>query len=433
MRFCCIGCGRAASRLDANCRCGHCGDLLEITVGSEWLAGRSAAEWKQVWLQRRMSNDIADRSGVWRFREILPNLRNPRQPVSLGEGNTPLYELRGETRQAGLERLWAKHQGSNPTGSFKDTGMTVAVSRAREEGHRWLACASTGNTAASMAAYAAHAGLRSLVLVPEGKVTWSKLAQSLDYGALTLQLRTDFDGCVTVLDEVSHRAPVYLANSVNPFRVEGQKTAAVELLETLKWEAPNHVIVPGGNLANASAIGKAFRELHAWGFVERLPRISIIQAEGANPLVRTMREEQGRKLVPVEAETLASAIRIGKPASWKKAVRVLEETKGICIDVSEAEIAEAKATLGREGVACEPASAAALAGARKLARQGFIGREESVVLILTGHGLKDPDYTLAFHRGELSAAQGSQHAQRATATIEATAEAVLDAMNRDRA
>src|SRR6202041_4108091 len=272
-------------------------------------------------------------------------------------GNTPLYELPGCGRAAGVKQLYAKHQGMNPTGSFKDTGMTVAASAAHAAGFRWVACASTGNTSASMAAYAARANMRSLVLIPEGQISWGKLSQSLDYGALTCQLRTDFDGCLRLLTELVREKPVYLLNSVNPYRIEGQKTAAIELLEQLAWQPPDHIIVPGGNLGNSSAIGKALIEMYKLGLISRLPKLSVIQAEGANALVRTLREAGGRQLISVRAETRATAIRIGNPASWKKAVHVLAETGGACEDVSEAEIAQAKAEIGAEGMGCEPAPA----------------------------------------------------------------------------
>jgi len=304
----------------------------------------------------------------------------------------------------------------NPTGSFKDTGTTVAASVAHQEGFRWVACASTGNTAASMAAYAARSGMRSLVLIPEGKVSWGKLSQALDYGALTCQLKTDFDGCMRVLNEIVQRMPIYLLNSVNPYRLEGQKTAAIELLEQFDWQSPDHVIVPGGNLGNSSALGKAFLEMKELGFISSLPKISIIQAEGANPLVRTMRENGGRELISVQAETMASAIRIGSPASWKKAVRVLQAAGGTVEQVSEIEIAVAKAEIGADGVGCEPASAVTLAGLKKLIKQGFVKSGETVVLILTGHLLKDPEFTLKFHRGDLFA--GTEREQEAR-TLEA--------------
>jgi threonine synthase len=289
----------------------------------------------------------------------------------------------------------------NPTGSFKDAGMTVAATFARQAGYRWVACASTGNTSASMAAYAARGGMRSLVLVPEGKISWSKLSQALDYGALTCQLRTDFDGCLRLLQELVRRTPVYQLNSINPFRLEGQKTLAFELLEQLDWQPPDHIIVPGGNLGNSSAIGKALLEMLEIGLIPRLPKLSVIQAQGANALVRTLRETAGKRLVSVQAETRATAIRIGNPASWEKAVKVLQATGGACEQVSELEIAQAKAEIGAEGIGCEPASAVTLAGLKKLLGQGFVKPEETVVLVLTGNLLKDPDFTMEFHRGDL--------------------------------
>ncbi|HEY7353832.1 MAG TPA: threonine synthase, partial [Terriglobales bacterium] len=250
----CIGCGRTA--LADRFRCEHCRDLLEI-IYPGWEQGGpngySATELKKLWLQRRASSESIDQSGVWRFREILPEI-SAEKIITIREGNTPVYEMPHCAKSAGVKHLFAKHQGMNPTGSFKDTGMTVAASFARQAGYRWVACASTGNTSASMAAYAARGGLHSLVLIPDGKISWSKLSQSLDYGAITCQLKTDFDGCVRVLNEVVERMPVYLLNSVNPYRVEGQKTLAFELLEQFAWEPPDHIIVPGGNLANSSAI-----------------------------------------------------------------------------------------------------------------------------------------------------------------------------------
>ena len=362
--------------------------------------GRDQASLKRFWRERRSSLEPADQSGVWRFREILPEIPE-QQVITIREGNTPVYELTHCAKSAGVGQLFAKHQGMNPTGSFKDTGMTVAASFAKQAGYRWVACASTGNTSASMAAYAARGGLHSLVLIPDGKISWSKLSQSLDYGALTCQLKTDFDGCVRVLNEVVECMPVYLLNSVNPYRVEGQKTVAFELLEHFEWEPPDHIIVPGGNLANSSAIGKALREMKQLGFISRLPKISVIQAEGANPLVRTIRETDGERLIPVHADTMATAIRIGNPASWKKALRVIRETEGTVEQVSEIEIALAKAEIGAEGIGCEPASAVTLAGLKKLVKQGFVKRNESVVLVLTGHVLKDAEFTLKFHRGDL--------------------------------
>ena len=428
-RFRCIACGDLSAAAAQNFRCGRCGDLLEITY-PDWKA--DAAKLKAMWRQRRLSQSAVDLSGVWRFRELLPALASEEQAITLREGNTPLYELPRCARITGVPRLLAKHQGLNPTGSFKDAGMTVAATFARLAGFRWVACASTGNTSASMAAYAAHGGLRSLVLVPEGKISWSKLSQALDYGAVTCQLRTDFDGCLRLLQELVLRAPIYQLNSINPFRLEGQKTLAMELLEQLEWQVPDHIIVPGGNLGNSSAIGKALIEMRDLGLISRLPKLSVIQAEGANALVRTLREAGGKRLVNVPAETRATAIRIGNPASWKKAVHVLEATGGACEQVSEIEIALAKAEIGAEGIGCEPASAVTLAGLKKLTKQGFVKPEETVVLVLTGNLLKDPDYTIEFHRGELfksapgAAANSELEAlRRPPIALEATLEAVI--------
>lgn len=400
-KFRCIGCASIHSTASQNFRCSQCGNLLEITDPFWNGSSLKANALKSIWQERRSSNASLDLSGVWRFRELLPAPQSEQQVVTLREGNTPLYELPQSSHRTGISRLYAKHQGMNPTGSFKDAGMTVAASFARQAGYSWVACASTGNTSASMAAYAARGGMRSLVLVPEGKISWSKLSQALDYGALTCQLRTDFDGCLRLLQELVTRAPVYQLNSINPFRLEGQKTVAIELLEQLCWEAPDHIIVPGGNLGNSSAIGKAFLEMLEIGLISRLPKLSVIQAEGANALVRTLREADGQRLVTVPAETRATAIRIGNPASWEKAVKVIRATSGACEQVSEMEIAQAKVEIGAEGIGCEPASAVTLAGLKKLLQQDFVKKEETVVLVLTGNLLKDPDFTMDFHRGDL--------------------------------
>jgi threonine synthase len=430
--FRCIACANTSDSAGQEFRCQLCGDLLEITY-PRWKdkdAKPESTRLRVSWRDRRSSSNLLDLSGVWRFRDLLPQLDNNEQAISLREGNTPLYELQRCARSTGVPRLFAKHQGMNPTGSFKDTGMTVAATFARRAGFRWVACASTGNTSASMAAYAARGGLRSLVLVPEGKISWSKLSQSLDYGAVTCQLRTDFDGCLRLLQELVKSAPVYQLNSINPFRLEGQKTVAFELLEQLDWQPPDHIIVPGGNLGNSSAIGKALLEMLELGLISKMPKLSVIQAEGANALVRTLREAAGTRLVSVQAETRATAIRIGNPASWKKAVHVLEATGGACEQVSEMEIAQAKAEIGAEGVGCEPASAVTLAGLKKLLSQGFVKPDETIVLILTGNLLKDPDFTIEFHRGEMfKEADADVHAglkslRRPPVVLDATLDAV---------
>jgi threonine synthase len=445
-RLRCIACGATPDSADQDFRCTTCGDLLEFVfpgwTGETGLdpSPHDPSALKDLWLRRRISvgNDRSaalDQSGVWRFRELLPHLPEE-NVITLREGNTPLYSLPRCARAAGVDHLQAKHQGMNPNASFKDPGMTVAASAAHQGKFRWVACASTGNTSASMAAYAARGNMRSLVLIPEGKISWGKLSQSLDYGALTCQLRTDFDGCVRILNELVRQKPVYLLNSVNPYRIEGQKTAAIELMEQLGWEPPDHIIVPGGNLGNSSAIGKALVEMQELRLISRLPKLSIIQAEGANPFYRSVREFGGKKLEPMIADTLASAIRIGNPASWKKAVRVLQATGGEVEQVTEVEIAIAKAEIGADGIGCEPASAVTLAGLKKLRRSGFVKAGDSVVLILTGHLLKDPDFTIQFHRGDLftgvteeGEAARAKSLQRGPVVLDADLGAVIAALD----
>jgi threonine synthase len=409
----CIQCGRIQENAGSLFRCSQCNELLEVTY-PEWssMKGEAAERLKETWRRRRLSSAPQDLSGVWRYRELLPRIE-PKHLVTLAEGNTPLLPLQKPARSLRLPRLFAKHLGMNPTGSFKDSGMSAAISVAKAAGFSSVCCASTGNTSASVAAYAAHAGMKSIVLLPEGQVSTGKLAQALEYGAIVVQLRTDFDGCLKLLQEIVQKFSAYLLNSLNPYRLEGQKTVSFEIAEQMDWSLPDHVIVPGGNLANSSALGKGFLELHQLGMIERVPKISVIQAIGANPLVRSMRENGGRELVRVNAETRATAIRIGNPASWRKAVAVLKNTGGTCEDVTEEEIATAKAELGADGIGCEPASAASLAGLKKLMHMGFVKQTESVVLILTGHMLKDADYMLRAHGNSL------------VGPMEANAEAVI--------
>jgi threonine synthase len=438
----CFGCDSriAGAAAQPDFRCAVCGDLFEVEYpgwverGGPDRPNAGALKW--LWRERRCSSEALDQSGVWRFRELLPILENFGTAVSLREGNTPLYHLPRAAKRLGIDQLFAKHQGMNPSGSFKDTGMTAALSVARERGFEWVACASTGNTSASMAAYASRAGINSLVLIPEGKIAWGKLSQAMDYGAVTLQLHTDFDGCMRLLNEIVRRAPIYLLNSVNPYRLEGQKTPAIEIAEAFDWNVPDHIIVPGGNLGNSSALGKGFRELLELKLVARMPRISVIQAAGANPLVRSLAETHGAVLEPMEAHTRATAIRIGNPASWRKAARVVLESEGWCLDVSEAEIAIAKAELGSEGLGCEPASAVTLAGLKKLRAQGVVHSGQTVVLVLTGHTLKDADYTIDFHRGTLLKEEEKagleneiEALRRDAVTVDATPAAVLAAIN----
>ena len=381
--------------------CSRCGDLLDVE--SNGIQDRDAESLRALWRERLTSNQKVDRSGVWRFREFLP-FGEEVDVVSLGEGNTPLYDAPRCADYCGLASLKLKHQGNNPTGSFKDTGMTVAVTQARELGMRLVACASTGNTAASLAAYAARARMQCAILVPEGHVSEAKLAQALDYGATVLEIEGNFDTCMRVVQELASESSLYLVNSINPFRIEGQKTVAFELAEQLDWRVPDHLVVPGGNLGNSSAFGKGFRELFSHGLTRKQPRISVIQAEGASPFARFVAASGTADFVnEKDPQTLASAIKIGAPVSWKKASRAVRETDGFVITVSEQEIADAKAMIGRDGIGCEPASATTVAGIRKLVRDGSIKKHESVVAVLTGHLLKDTDYVIKYHSQTLTA------------------------------
>ncbi len=371
---------------DRSLSCPRCGDLLEVVVARDL---PDASELKRTWLQRRASYAARDASGVWRFREFLPDCYP--ELVTLGEGNNPLVQGQKTAGWAGVRHLSFKHLGWNPTGCFKDLGMTVGMTEARFVGAKSVGCASTGNTAASLAAYAARAGLSAKVYLPAGKVSLNKLAQSLDFGAEVVQLEGNFDFALETLLRQSHRE-LYFLNSVNPFRIEGQKTAMFEMLEQLEWRIPNYVFLPGGNLGNSSAFGKAFEELKSVGLIDTVPRLVVVQAEGANPFTRLWRSGASELQPLQQPETAATAIRIGHPRSWKKALRAVRHTRGLVLDVSEEEIAEAKAVIGRDGIGCEPASATTLAAVRKLRSEGKLDREARVVAILTGHALKDTDF-----------------------------------------
>lgn len=385
--------------------CSRCGGLLDIERSEQ--SPIDSASLRDLWRTRLSSLDIRDRSGVWRFREFLPFAEDA-PIVSLGEGNTPLYDAPRSADYCRLPQLKLKHQGSNPTGSFKDTGMTTAVTQARKLGARLVVCASTGNTAASLAAYAARADLLCAIIVPEGQVSHAKLAQALDYGAKVLEIEGNFDSCMSVIRELAEDPSIYLVNSINPFRIEGQKTVAFELAEQLEWRVPDHLVVPGGNLGNSSAFGKGFRELQQSGLIDRQPQITVVQAEGAAPFARFYSEPDSGFENEEHPKTLASAIKIGAPVSWQKAWRAVRETGGSVIKVSEQEIADAKAVIGRDGIGCEPASATTVAGIRKLVNQGVIKEDETVVAVLTGHLLKDTDYVMRYHSDTLVAPDGER-------------------------
>jgi threonine synthase len=389
----CPRCGRELPLSFAKSQCPTCAGLLEARHRPPGARGRELAE---LFARRRQAGEGLDSSGVWRYREIvLPDAES--DIVTHPEGNTPLFERDPVSRWTGIEELRLKHEGHNPTGSFKDRGMTVGVTQAKRVGARAIACASTGNTSASLAAYGALARIPALVFVPAGQVAAGKLAQTLAYGAKTLLVRGDFDVCFTLVREASEKLDVYLLNSVNPFRLEGQKTIVFEALEQLGWEPPDWIVLPAGNLGNTSAFGKALREARDLGLIPRLPRLAAVQAEGANPFARSFREGFSRRH-RVKAETAATAIRIGDPASHDRAVEAIQMTDGIVTDVTDDEILEAKAVVDGSGAGCEPASAASVAGARKLVGQGVIRATDRVVAILTGHILKDPGLLLRYHQ-----------------------------------
>jgi threonine synthase len=376
------------------------GRLLEVLNPLPSFAPEQVTALREVFDMRLFSRNPVDKSGVWRYREFLSAFKPYDNVVTLFEGNTPIYSMPVCAAYAGMKELFVKHQGENPTGSFKDNGMTTAVTMAKKLGAHLVACASTGNTSASMAAYAARARMRSVVFIPQGQIAYGKLSQALDYGAITIQIDGDFDQAMSIVQDVCAQGNIYLLNSINPFRIEGQKTIMIELLHQLEWQAPDWVVVPGGNLGNCSSFGKAFNELLASGFIDRVPRIAVIQAEGANPLYQSF-ASGNRTLVPVHAATRATAIKIGNPVSFVKAWHAVDVSRGVVEQVTEEEIAIAKSRIGADGVGSEPASATTVAGCKKLVEKGVIRPDEKAVCILTGHLLKDPDYTVEFHRDEL--------------------------------
>ena len=384
--------------------CPRCGGLLEAVYGKP---AQSAEELKKLWRARRTSNAPLDQSGVWRYREFIPFLEDYGSAVTLREGCTPLLPAPRAAEYGGLNALVFKHQGFNPTGSFKDNGMTCGASQAVRLGMTRVACVSTGNTSASMAAYASAAGLKPIIFIPHGNIAFGKLAQALEYGAKTIQVEANFDQILALVRQLAERLGIYLLNSINPFRIEGQKTIMAEMLDQRDWKVPDWVVLPGGNLGNTSAFGKGLRELKEWGLIDRLPRLAVVQAEGAAPFYDLTHTPGRSRLQAVEhPETLATAIKIGDPVSWPKALHEVSTSGGIVEKVTEQEIADAKAIIGFSGIGCEPASAATLAGIRKLTSLGIIHRDADLVAILTGNVLKDPNYIHEYHTGVLIDGQG---------------------------
>jgi threonine synthase len=386
--------------------CPKCGGLLEAGYPD---APADPEVLKTLWRERRMNNRPLDQSGVWRYRECIPFLDSFDHVVTLREGNTPLLDAPRAASYGRLDKLVFKHQGFNPTGSFKDNGMTCGTAQAVRLGMQRVACVSTGNTSASMAAYASAAGLQPIIFIPHGNISYGKLAQALEYGARTLQVEANFDEILALVRVLAEKLGIYLLNSINPFRIEGQKSIMIEMMDQRDWNPPDWVVLPGGNLGNTSAFGKALREMQAMGLIRKSPRLAVIQAEGSAPFYELSRAEDKSALHPVtKPETLATAIRIGDPVSWPKALREVTCSGGVVEKVSEQEIADAKAQIGLSGIGCEPASAATLAGIRKLRAAGVIDQSADVVAVLTGNVLKDPDYIYRYHTGQLSAPNGQK-------------------------
>jgi threonine synthase len=374
-RLRCVNCGESYQPNEVIYTCRKCGHLLAVEYDLDSLEIS-----REIWDSRPLS--------VWRYRELLPVTI---QPVTLREGGTPLYHLEHIGREIGLPHLYAKHEGMNPSGSFKDRGMTVGVSMALQLGKTSVACASTGNTSASLAAYAAKAGIPAVVLLPAGKVALGKVAQALMHGAKVISIRGNFDRALEMVQELCTSHGLYLLNSINPFRLEGQKTIGFEAVDQLRY-VPDRFVLPVGNAGNISAVYKGLRELLNLGFIDHLPMMTGIQAEGSSPVVRAIREELPEVIPELQPETVATAIRIGAPVNAEKALTAIRKTGGTAESVTDGDILAMQRDLARkEGIGVEPASAASVAGVKKLVEAGIIDHAEHVVCVVTGHLLKDPE------------------------------------------
>jgi len=382
--FNCINCGFKFESKKVEYYCPKCNDLLEITYDMK--------ELKNIVSKEKFENRPLS---VWRYKELLP-IKDLSKIVSLGEGGTTLHECKNLCKLFNAKNLFVKNEGENPTGSFKDRGMTVAISKALEDEVKIVACASTGNTSASLAAYAAKANIKSIILIPEGKVALGKMVQAIIHGAKIIQINGSFDDALNCVKKLVNQYPqICLLNSINPFRIEGQKTLAMEICSQLNYNAPDTVILPVGNAGNISAVWKGFKEFKELGLIPKVPKMIGIQAEKAAPLAKAFREGKNEVSIVSNPETIATAIKIGAPASWKKALRAVKDSNGLMETVNDNEIIEAQKLLARkEGIFVEPASAASIAGLKKLLENGQIDAHENIVCITTGHGLKDPDIVL---------------------------------------
>ena len=422
--FGCISCGAEKPLEEIVYRC-ECGGLFEVKHHLADFA-RSAAEWRSLFEGRFGAKSGPDASGVWRYREmVLPDLPE-NEIVSMPEGSTRLYRSSLLEREIGLDTLFLKHEGENPTLSFKDRGMTAGVSWAKHLRVSRVACASTGDTSAAMAAYAAFAGIPALVLLPKNRVSNEQLSQPIAAGARTLAVETDFDGCMKLVAELTRRERVYLLNSMNSVRIEGQKSIVWETIQQLDWKAPDWIVVPVGNAGNISALGKGLAEWRALGLLDRMPKLAGVQAVAANPFARSYRGGFERKETLTAAPTVASAIAIGDPVSYEKAKGVVRGTGGVVTDATEDEILDAKALVDAVGISICPNSATAVAGLRKLVADGTIRKGETVVVVATAHGLKFSGTTVAYHEGRIDGVTSRR--ANLPVTIPPTIEAVLGAL-----
>ncbi len=394
-------------------RCPSCDGLLKVQLDMEGLKKVPAEEWKRVFAERAHTNEWPYASGVWGKRELVCPTVEPDNVVSMYEGHTNLFWARRLGQQLGLPDLWIKLCGNTHTGSFKDLGMTVLVSvvnemMSRGQPVRAVACASTGDTSAALAAYAAYAGIPAVVLLPRDKVSVAQLIQPVANGAITLSLETDFDGCMEIVQQIAARDGLYLANSMNSLRIEGQKTVGMEIVQQDDWQVPDWIVIPGGNLGNVSALGKGLLEFYELGIIDRLPRIVCAQAERASPLYESYL--QGfEKFDSVEARpTLASAIQIGHPVSYEKAIEVLLRFDGIVEQATEQELVDASVQADRTGLFSCPHTGVALAALKKLLARGTIERDQKVIVISTAHGLKFTDLKVRYHRKELPEIDSAQ-------------------------
>jgi threonine synthase len=374
----CIDCHKKYSSTEVIYTC-HCGGLLDVIY-----------DYSKIHLTK---NDLKGPLSVWKYRALIPVQG---EPISLQEGGTPLYRVDRIAKKAGLSEVYVKHEGMNPTGSFKDRGMTVGVSKALELGMKTVACASTGNTSASLAVYGARAGVPAVVLLPSGKVALGKLAQALMHGARVLSIRGNFDDALKLVRDLCDQEGFYLLNSVNPYRLEGQKTIAFEVADQLGWKAPDRLVLPVGNAGNITAIYKGFKEFKRLGIIDSVPKMTGIQAEGASPVVKAIKDNAAMITPEEKPETIATAIRIGNPVNAQKALTAIRESGGTAETVTDDEIIRAQQELAAlEGIGVEPASASSIAGLKKLAGMGIIEKDECVVCITTGHLLKDSEHVLA--------------------------------------